>query len=232
MTNERHPGDADDPRDDAAIEARLDEAARKLPREIPPGRDLWPGIAARIARESLTPDRVSGGGNPASGESGHGSASGDVAPGDTPASRPRWAVVGERLALAATITVIAVAGWVALGPSTSGPDTASSAGPVLETLDALEAECALARDTLRRTLADGGGTASPEVIDVLQVNLAIIQTAIDETRDALSKNPHDPSIATYLAHELYADELALIRTSTRLATNDFAEASSDAGQEE
>jgi len=230
MTDERRPDDPGHPRDEAWSEARLDEAARELPREVPPGRDLWPAIAARIAADGLTPDRVSG--DPDLEDTDP-----DLPPGDPglgarrPSSRPRWAVVGERLALAATIAVLILAGWTALGPPESTPD-ARAAGPVLETLDALEAECAAARRTLEHALAGGGGSASPEVIDVLQTNLAIIQTAIDETRDALSKNPGDPAIATYLAHELYADELSLIRTSTRLATNDFAEASSDAGQED
>ena len=37
-----------DERTSQDVEGRLDAQLRELPRELPPGRDLWPGIAARI----------------------------------------------------------------------------------------------------------------------------------------------------------------------------------------
>jgi hypothetical protein len=183
----------------------------------------------------MTPDDVSGTGT-APDEGDH-----DPHAGTATDRRARWAVAGERMALVAALLVLVLAGWHALAPdgrSDRGPagdpgsTLAARPAPVLAALDELEAECRQARETLQSALAVGGGTASAEVYDVLQSNLAIIQLAIAETRDAVRRHPHDPEIATYLAHGLYADELALIRTGARLVTPLSTDASEDAGQKE
>jgi anti-sigma factor RsiW len=55
MQAERHVGECAECRENAARLRALRDAAAALPREIPPARDLWPGIAARLSEPAVVP---------------------------------------------------------------------------------------------------------------------------------------------------------------------------------
>ena len=45
--------------EESAMNRKLDEAARQtLPRDVPPDRDLWPAIAARLEPAAVEPPRA------------------------------------------------------------------------------------------------------------------------------------------------------------------------------
>ena len=169
----------------------LDTALDALPREVPPGRDLWPGIAAR-----LEPRAGIGAGN------------------------RLWPAAAAAVALVA-VTALVTAGLlrrettpvarqapavpaVTFAAATFGP------GQVLD--PAYDA----ARRELARTLSARIDRLPPEARRQLERNLAELRRASAEINAALELSPGDPLLEELLLNA-YQDELAVLASVTQLA---------------
>lgn len=174
---------------DGDLRARLD----RLPREVPPGRDLWPGIAQGIARS----------------------------PRRRPA-RVAFAVSALALAAGLALAVglrawprqpvasaSAVAGQEASAPP--GPlESASPAAPLPGEADYEGAERALSSELEARR-----GTLPATEVRVLDDSLRLFDDAIDSTREALRAHPDDAELRAEL-DRVWEDKIDLLRQATEL----------------
>jgi anti-sigma-K factor RskA len=164
--------------------------AAALPQSIEPGRDLWPGIAARTrpaSRERKSGTlrrfrRIAG------------------------SWRGFWTPVAATAAAAALI-VIALQ---MRGPEPGdlpAEDVAASSSAVAQpssaaVIEALEAECRLADQELAHYMPEASGETGDEssgIFGVFADNLRTINAAIDEARDAWLSDPDSPHLARLLA---------------------------------
>lgn len=170
---------------------RLLADAAALPREVEPGRDLWPGIERRIR-------------------------SGRVEKADF---RPvRQALVG--VAAAAALVAVALAtGVLRIAPpgaeTARAPERATpEAAAALAAFDELDREYAAAsREVLERLER---GELDAETLRVLRRNLEILDGAVREIRRALDGAPADPRLQHLLTAE-YQRRSAVLRQAAELA---------------
>lgn len=176
----------------------LDERLARLPAEIPPARDLWPEIAARI----------------------------DAGDGRPRAPAPHAAWWRPVLAAAAVAVVAVVVANIYRGDG-SPPADVVPAGPVVPVASAfgpghelggayLAARAGLTEDLERRL--DG---LSPETRDIVLENLATIRRAAAEINAALGEDPANVLLQQQLL-AAYQDELSVLanlqRVTERLPT--------------
>ncbi len=178
-------------------DGRLMEEASRLPLDIAPERDLWPGIAARLdARER--PGIAEG----------------------------RWRLAGAIAAAAVLVTVSSlVTLWVtdkhepmtisrvqpppgmtrpAAGNATFGPDYLL--GPKYEK----------ARQQLSRDLEEQLKMLSPETREVVERNLSQIRQAMAEINGALAEDPGNVLLQQLLM-AAYQDEMTVLMEVNRMA---------------
>lgn len=178
-------------------EERLMEEASRLPVDIPPERDLWPEIAARLGTR------------------------------EEPASAGRrWRLVGAVAAAAALVAVSSlVTLWVtdkhepvtisrihppkgmtrpATNNATFGPDYVL--GPKYEK----------ARQQLSRELDEQLKTLSPETREIVEKNLSQIRQAMSEINDALAQDPGNVLLQQLLM-AAYQDEMTVLMEVNRMA---------------
>ncbi len=176
--------------------------ARALPAP-PPSRDLWEGIAERIAAERA----------------------GRAAPASPPVTRarPRWTFAWPELAAAALTIAVgsgSLAWWAAarvarpapaLAPAPAAPEMATPAavGVVAPRYDAAVAD-------LQRVLAAGRTTLDSSTVRVLEHNLAVIDRAIADARRALAADPGNAYLNAHLARTM-RQKLDLLRQAATLA---------------
>jgi anti-sigma factor RsiW len=156
------------------LRALLAEAAA-LPRQIAPPRDLWPGVAAQLGRKAQV----------------------------LAWSRSLW----QRPALlaAAAAVVVAVAG-VALrqreSPATRGAAADAFVLPAAAGLPPdlafAEAAYAQAASDLRSALEARRDELAPDTLRIVDQNLQAIDSALDEIRAALAKDPANADLARLL----------------------------------
>lgn len=175
----------------------LGQAARALPREIAPERDLWPGIAAGIERSVVVRERFG-----------------------APAWR-RW----RALAVAATAVVALLVAYQlgrrAAPPRGASPTVAArsdTAGGGLPDAVA-QAGYRAARDELMAALAERRDALSPQTLAVVDHNLAVIEGSIENIRTALAADPDNPGLARRLGF-VYRQELDLLRRAVTIPTDD------------
>lgn len=174
------------------------EAAAELP-QLPPERDLWPEIEA-----GLTPR-------------------GDTAGADVvPFRRYRRVVLSVPQLVAAAIALVlfsASAVWMAVGgtgPIGSDPVISSRTGPATavafsdfdRTIAELEQEYLSRRQEL-----------DPATIQVVERNLAIIDQAIREAREALATDPSSGFVSTHLANAM-RQKMELLRRAATIAQSE------------
>ncbi|HET9692820.1 MAG TPA: hypothetical protein VFP48_00430 [Steroidobacteraceae bacterium] len=193
---ERHDGDD-----------RLDAALRGLPREIDPGRDLWPGIAARLEPRASSGTR----------------------------RRPAWVwqtaaavllVAGSSLLTAALLDGQRDAGNMAA--TTQAPAAAPTAAPADVAAvpvafgpgAKLDADYLAARRQLTTMLETRMANLPHSTRAKLQVNLAEMRRAADQINAALAEQPGDPLLEELLL-ATYQDELAVLANVNQL-TNALA----------
>jgi anti-sigma factor RsiW len=171
--------------------------ASALPREIEPPTDLWPDIRTRIRRTALpSTGRAAG-------------------------SRSLWnSFVHDRgwLAAAAVLLIVASSVMTALflrpnndsvvqRPDTVEPAPGSQRAPVVRTVsddyDRLDRE-------LAQLLAGERGKMQPETVAKVERNLAIIDAAIAEIRQALAEDPGNDALLQLLKAS-YGQKSALVR---------------------
>lgn len=169
----------------------LDERLGKLPAEIPPARDLWPEIAARIrAPEERRP---------------------------MPAPRARWQLPAVAASVA-LVAVLAVSQFRGRPPALPDAEpviatvpVASAFGPGHELGSAYHAARAGLADDLEQRL----DALPPETRESVRENLATIRRAAAEINAALG---HDPA-NVLLQHQLlaaYQDELSVLANLQRV----------------
>lgn len=204
-----HLSECADCRDELEAISTLRGEARSLPRGIAPPRDLWPSIAARIGEREETPRVI-----------------------DLSSRRPslrgwadrtRWAP----LAAAAVLLVVASSGLtVALmrGPSSAPPVAEGGAAPAqgrattaFAAFQPAEAEYESAVTELEAELAARRGSLSPETVEVIEANLAIIDQAIAEARAALEADPSSVALSRYLSG-VYRQKVDLLGSAVKMAT--------------
>jgi hypothetical protein len=239
-TNGRNDADESAGRADAgaALDARLDV----VPRELPPKRDLWPGIAARLeprtAAELAALDR-------AAATAGGAEALPARADGEAPAPRARRSTLGASLrwpyalaaglgcvALAALLAVaigqrtpggapVQAAGGVAVPGGASGPAVSGAAGdarpsPLLAA--AFEApqdeRYRRTRAALEQTFREGLAVLAPETRTRIEQNLEVIRRANADIRAALAADPNSP-LLHQLLESTWQQEIDLYTTVGR-----------------
>ncbi len=173
-------------------------SAAELP-PLPPERDLWPGIRSRLA-----PRQAAG---PAGGST--------VVP---LASRRRVVLsVPQLLAAGIAVAVLSAgAAWAALGfvdpPASPVADGAgadvTAPHAVLAAYEPAMTELETEYEALRDVL-------DPETIRVVERNLAIIDLAIAEARDALAADPSSGFLSNHLA-DTVRRRMTLLRQVTSL----------------
>jgi anti-sigma factor RsiW len=176
--------------------------AAALPREIAPGRDLWPGIEGRLRPRGT---RLIGLGWPF----------GRRAAGDA-----RW---GRWLApaLATAAAVLALALWPRAG-RTPGAGTGGQAHPISASgeaggLSAAEADYARATAELMEALETRRATLPPATAASVDDNLRTIDTALGDIRAALDQDPQNAQLARLL-NATHRRKVAFLRQLVRLST--------------
>lgn len=185
------------------------EAVAELPREIQPGRDLWPGVEARVRAESTA---RTAGRRSRSGSRGEALRS--------PAwwASPRWlaAAAVALVALTAATTL-----WLAGGPDGRGADRiavtdrASAGAAVPVALSQLREGYRPALERLTGLLEARDENLPPETREVLERNLRIIDAAIAESERALLEHPESAAQVRALDRS-YRRKVDLLERSVRL----------------
>ena len=180
------------------------ETAERLP-ELPPERELWPGIEARLAPRTE-----------AGVETG-------VLP--LPRYRRRVLVSVPQLAAAAVALVLFSAGavWLAVGgrgdlgpaPDVAAVESQPPAAATMVTFTGFE-------DAIRSLEAEYRTRRSdldPETVRVVERNLAIIDQAIGEARAALATDPSSGFLSTHLANAM-RQKMELLRRAATIAESE------------
>ena len=176
-------------------------AASALPGTLP-AADLWPGIDSRIA------------------------AGGTVVPDMSIVSmkrRGRVTFTLPQLAAAAVLLMLFSGGLVLLlqpaspQPETRMADQVTAAADGIVPANLTDASFDSAVADLERILAAGRGRLDPETIRVLEQNLATIDTAIEQSREALEADPANAFLNSHLVSARQR-KIALLRRATALTT--------------
>lgn len=177
---------------DPVKEARLRAAAAALPREIDPGRDLWPDIRARIEA-----DRVRAIGN-----------------GPGPSASVRWRRAPVLwVAAAAAVLVLAVGTTIeVMQRRTERAVAQAAADRAFATVTAFERSSAELAATLERR----GATLDPRTRAVLERSLRTIDGAIAEARGALEAEPTNPAVQAFVA-AAYRQKIDFLRRANDVA---------------
>lgn len=185
----------------------LREEARALPAEVAPPRDLWSGIATRLAPRDaaeLAPLPVAGGTRVP-----------EEIPGVIPLRpraprRPWWPLAAA--ALIAVALGSSTLTYVLLRPGMQTALVAPDAAPTsplprearprtaLAAFAPAETEYRQAVDELAAVLATRRDRLAPETTATLERNLAIIDEAIRQSRTALEADPNSAEVAQMLSH--------------------------------
>lgn len=201
----------------AELEAIRDLVSRaaELPGSLEPGRDLWPGLRARIAPEAVR------------GRAGW--------------KRflfPEWNGTAALAAAAAAAIVIAGAVWFWSTGRTPGapvpePVAVNEAGrpsditvinnrgearpgDVAQMIWALEEESLGAGKTLMAKLESGTDGLSPEGLEAIDTSLRVLDQAIQESVTRLNQDPNNPRLLERVTG-YYRQRLSLLKMATRLA---------------
>jgi hypothetical protein len=196
--DERPPTDAN---------AGLDAQLRSLPLEIAPGRDLWPGVAARLEAA-----------HPAT---------------QVTARRPAWPwqaaaavvlVAGSSLLTATLLDsrVPPIQPAATVVPATATPDAAVVLPVAFGPAGNLDPEYLAARERLTQMLGERIASLPVSARAKLEFNLAEMRRAADEINAALAEQPGDPLLEELLL-KTYQDELAVLSNVNEL-TNSLARA--------
>jgi len=191
--------------EERALRAFLERVAA-LPAEVNPGRDLWPGIAGRIAAPRVVALR----------------------PPIPAALRRAWWTPGAGLAAAAAVVVALGATlarvWTPAPPSPTG--TGVGRGAVQEaawtadsTLLAAERQYAEATAQLMAALEARKAALPPETVASVERDLDTIDAALRQVRSALRQDPDNTALSHMLAatHQKKVDVLQrVVKLSTQI----------------
>jgi predicted anti-sigma-YlaC factor YlaD len=167
-----------------------------MPREMSPSRDLWPGIAERIA--AVRPRAAA------------------------PVARRIWSWSPSLLAAAAAVVVALGAGLARVWPPAAGRETAT--GAVHEAawttdpaLLAAEREYARATAQLMAALEARKASLPPETMAAVEKDLTTIDAALRQVRGALRQDPANAQLSHMLA-STHQKKLDVLQRVVRLST--------------
>jgi anti-sigma factor RsiW len=204
---DRHLAECEECRQVLAEILAVASRAAALP-DVPPDRDLWPGVAAEIGTGGQQVSNV------------------------VPIRPPRRFSFTIPQLVAASLALMVLSGgmvWMArVGgdrtdfPAVGGADTAmappataaATASPMPASFAEAHYDEAIA--DLQQTLEAGRSKLDPETVRVLENNLAAIDRAIDQCRKALSTDPANEYLADHLV-SAKKRKLALLRRATAMA---------------
>ena len=177
-----------------------------------PSRDLWSGVAARIAGSTQSP------------------ASSTQA---TSVRTGRVSFTMTQLAVAATLLMAVASGltWMVARQPAAGAGAGVSDGPVIQAYGVqddetggqivqanfADAQFNAAVDDLEKILRDERDRLDPRTVLIIERNLKAIDAAINEARMALNADPANPYLNSHLA-DARRRKLDLLRTATTLAS--------------
>lgn len=173
----------------------LTAAARGLPREILPPRDLWSAIEARLQERGPQAPRLP-----------HGR---------MPWARP-WMMAAAALLLVALSSAVTLA-LVRQQPAASAGAGAAATTPwrapegsALAAFEPTGAEFERTADELRQMLEIGRTMLLPETVATVEASLAVIDQAIEEAREALRTDPNNRALTLLLAG-VYREKVELLQ---------------------
>jgi hypothetical protein len=201
----------------------LRSRTRDLPREIAPGRDLWPEIRARLQAAPVprvaAPERLAG------------AEEGVI---DLAARRGRtlrWNGAFGRAAAVIALVALSSGGTayllrgraaapVAVAPAATSPQATGNVRLAADRRDLATFRAGAggfegAVEELRTTFESQRDRLSPETVKTIEQNLAIIDRAIAESRAALEKDPNDPDLPLLLSG-VYRQKLELLQHAVQL----------------
>jgi hypothetical protein len=191
---------------------RLDAALQALPPGIEPGRDLWPGIAARLEQAPVTASR----------------------------RLPAWLlqaaaavvlVAGSSLFTARLLDGDRAAGKMAevapVAGSMPGAQGIATMPAAFGPAGRMDPEYAAARRQLTSVLESRMARLPASTRAKLESNLAELRRAADEINAALAEQPGDPLLEELLL-KTYQDELAVLANVNQL-TSSLANAAASPG---
>jgi hypothetical protein len=169
----------------------VDEALALLPREQPPGRELWPAIALAMQADEPVAKPLARG------------------------SRSPWpTAMAASVALAALFGALTWSVWHSTAPTlmATGPLPGSTAGahPVSFELPQ-DADYLAARAALERTFAERLTLLAPATRARVQSDLEVIRKANADIRDALAHDPASP-LLLQLLRSTWQQEINLYTT--------------------
>jgi len=176
--------------------------AAELPKEIHPDRDLLPEISALAWRQPEL----------------------RIVPGasDRPGFVRALFPYRTQLAAAAVVLVALTAAMTAVllrGPA--APDLAESPAVAvsasLARYEAAEASYAVVIDQLTRALDAHRSELTPEIVELIESNLAVIDQALAESLAALEGSPADPTLRRAVS-AAYEQKVGLLRQASALTT--------------
>jgi len=166
---------------------------RELQQDIPPSRDLWPDIAARIERHAQ------GAAHP---------------PVETPSRRPRLLRV-PWVALAAAVAALAIGVWVgrellpASGSQAPGPLASNGTQPLLPAAFVNDPRYLEQRRQLVQQLEKKLASLPPETQNKVTASLATIRQSIADIQAALGRDPGNALLQELLVNT-YQDEMRVL----------------------
>jgi len=193
----------------AAELRRVKDAARRLG-ESQPSRDLWPGIAAAMARSPRDADVIA---LPL-----------DRRRTEAPARRPGVFLTVRQLAAAAVVLVslsAAATWWAGVGVATrSGAGLAVAESPEPSVRAAADvagppAQMAGELSVLEETMTRARARLDPNTVRILEKNLGVIQRAIDESIQALAVDPGNAFLLEHL-ERAYQQKIDFLREAASL----------------
>ena len=194
-----------DERTTQAATARLDARLGELPLEVAPGRDLWPGIAARIEERAQ--------------------------PVAARTRLPAWLwqaaaavvlVAGSSLLTASLLDKDVLMQQSAVQPVPASAHTAVALPAAFGLAGQLDPEYVAARSQLTQLLDQRIAALPTSARAKLEFNLGEMRRAADEINAALAEQPGDPLLEELLL-KTYQDELAMLSNISQL-TNSLANA--------
>jgi hypothetical protein len=120
---------------------------------------------------------------------------------------PRWALA------AAAVLLIALSSGVTAVLLTSREPRAMATGNI----SALEAQYSAVSEDLTGALEQARSRLSPETMATIERNLRIIDAALDETRQALARDPANPALGQMVV-AAWRQKVDLLRRATALGT--------------
>ncbi len=177
--------------------SELRDRARALPSEIPPARDLWPEIAARIDDHKVI-------------------ALGQRQPSRAPMSRKALAAAAIVLVAMSSALTAWLVGDRPVQQYAETPASAAPSGPTaLAAFQPTEQEYLSTVADLRATLDSRRDVLAPETIAVVERNLRIIDAAIEDSRAALEADPSNTTLPLTLS-DMYRRKVELLTTALQL----------------